>query len=116
MGGAPIVGWGASSPWISAPKFHVFWSNRVSYEDYTGAYICANPQHIYSRPFYKGDVISITNSSKDTYHLMYISSYGNYNNQSSFYVTYHSNNTRSKSLIEIAAAYPNDTFRFFTIN
>lgn len=115
MGGVPIFGWGASSPWISAAKFCDFWSARVSYEDYKGSYITANPATVYGRPFYRGDVISMI-SSGEAYHTLYISSYGSYNGNSTFYLTYHSTNTKSKSLLEIAANNPNVTFRFYTIN
>ncbi len=115
MGGVPIFGWGASSPWISAAKFCDFWSGRVTYEDYKGSYITANPSKIFSRPFYRGDVISMI-SSGEAYHTLYISSYGLYNGNSTYYLTYHSENTKSKSLLEIAAANPNVIFRFYTIN
>ncbi|MBS7259488.1 MAG: RICIN domain-containing protein [Eubacteriales bacterium] len=115
MGGVPIFGWGASSPWISAEKFCDFWSSRVTYEDYKGSYITNNPSIISDRPFYKGDVISIIRSG-EAFHTMYISGYGTYNGAMTYILTYHTNNTQQKSLLEIAALYPNDTFRFYTIN
>lgn len=110
-----FLGIGASSPWISASKFCDFWSARVSYDDFTGAYITANPSIVYSKPYYRGDVISMM-SSGDAYHTMYISGYGTYDGYNTFMLTYHSNNTQYKSLLEIAEANPDVVFRFYKIN
>ena len=110
MGG--ILGIGASSPWISAKQFNNFWSSRVTTETYSGQYILQNPQTIFSRPFYKGDIIQALNSSGEAWHSLFITDYSS----EDFIVTYHSNNTERKSFLAFVSQNPNAQYRFFTIN
>ena len=108
-------------PWISAKQFNNFWSSRVTVETYTGSYILSHKSEIYYRPFYKGDVIQILGSNiwgnpGNAWHTMYISAYGTYNGDNTFLLTYHTNDTLNKSLLQLCEEYPNEYFRFFTIN
>lgn len=70
---------------------------------------------LFNFEYYRGDVISMM-SSGDAYHTMYISGYGTYDGYNTFMLTYHSNNTQYKSLLEIAEANPDAVFRFYKIN
>ncbi|GHV08285.1 hypothetical protein FACS1894217_10480 [Clostridia bacterium] len=105
------------SPWISANTFRHFWINRTTFETYTGSYILAHKSEIYNRPFYVGDIIQIMYDSNgvpgNAWHTMYITSYGTYNGNMSFQLTYHTVDTLNKNLLQICAAYPSDHFRFF---
>lgn len=108
------------SPWISAKQFNDFWAERVEVETYKGIDIINNPSLVYSRPFFKGDVIQILEanlwgSPGDAIHTMFITGYSDYNGNRSYSLTYHSGSTLDKNLLEIAEAYENSYFRFFSI-
>ena len=111
-----ILGFGASSPWISAPKFYDFWSNKVTYVDYTAEEILANPAEIFSEECFKGDIISSVNSNGYATHTFFISGYGVYNGSRTYMLTYHAENTQSKSLLEIAESDQTRTFRLYFFN
>lgn len=107
-----FLGLGKSSPWISAKQFNLFWASRVSYLDYTGAEITSAPWTVYRADIYKGGAISIIENGEAT-HTMFISGYGSYEGKNTFLVSAHSVSHDRDPLLEIAARYPNATFRFF---
>lgn len=109
------------SPWISAYEFNKFWSARVKTEIVSAKEVMNKPNSIFGKKFYRGDVIQIVD--KDLYgnptnawHTMFITGYGTYNGNRTFLLTYHSNDIKNKSLIEIAEQYPQSYFKFFTVN
>lgn len=111
-----ILGAGASSPWISAKQFKNFWSNIVSYEDFKGSDILANPSLVYGKDYAPGDVVQILGTNifgapGDADHTMFIT--GKSNN--TYYLTYHSNNNLDKSLTDIITNNQDKYFRFYRI-
>jgi hypothetical protein len=117
--GDGLLGWGDSSPWISARKFCDFWSARVDYQDFSAEDILAAPAVVYDQPYYQGDVISVINSSGEAEHTMYISGYGIYNSEATYLLTYHSVNRESISLLEVVADFAKQgdyEYRFYKMN
>lgn len=109
------------SPWISAYEFNKFWSSRVKTEIVSAQDILNNPESIFAKPFYRGDVIQIVDKDflgnpTNAWHTMFITGYGSYNGHRTFLLTYHTSDVKNKTLIEIASKYPNSYFKFFTIN
>ncbi|MGN0550604.1 MAG: amidase domain-containing protein [Acutalibacteraceae bacterium] len=110
-----FLGVGASSPWISAPRFMDFWSDRRGYNDYTGQYILDHYSDIMATEYTKGDVVQILNNDK-AFHTMYITSYNSYNNKTFFSLTYHSSNQKDVNLLKLITEkpeYKKMTFRFY---
>lgn len=110
-----------SSPWFKAQEFNEFWSSKVTVETYLGRDILNDPNAVYTAKFYKGDVIQILykniwGNPGNAWHTMFITGYGTYNNKSTYILTYHTTDTEEKTLMELAAAFPDDYFRLFTIN
>ena len=109
------------SPWISAYEFNKFWSARVKTEIVSAKEITDNPKSIFSKPFYRGDVVQIVDKDffgnpNNAWHTMFITDYGSYDGNRTFLLTYHSNDIKNKSLIEIANQYPDSYFKFFAVN
>ena len=103
------------SPWISAEEFKNFWVGRVSgaYKG-TGQQIIDNPSLIWNLPITQGCVVQradkfLGDVGKAT-HSMYITGYLNNN---TYLLTYHSNNTLSKSLLEFCEQDPNSYYLFY---
>lgn len=74
MGG--ILGFGASSPWVSAKQFNNFWSGIVSRTDtFTVSYAKSHKPNLYALSYYVGDIIMILDSKSNGYHTMCITGY-----------------------------------------
>lgn len=79
------------SPWISAPRFGDFWSEKVQYNDFSGSQLIVSLSSAYNANYTLGDVIQIYDvdlfgNASNAWHTMLITgkSSGNY------YLTYHS--------------------------
>lgn len=112
-----IMGYGASSPWISAEKFEVFWTPKVKTETYAGQYIWDRSEEIIQKDYVSGDVVQILEDGFEAYHTMYITGYGYYKNKLSYTLTYHTSDTKSKNLLEFLedpnSSYRRKDFRFY---
>lgn len=103
----------SGSPWISAVRFNYFWSSRVGVFSRSGKYISEHPDEVIKWLIGMGDVVQFLDSSGDGEHTMYISGYNHYKGKMSYALTYHSNSTYQRNLLEIAETYPNTMFKFF---
>lgn len=107
-----------TSPWISASEFGNFWKENAGYYAAKGSYIIEHPDEIWNLNIGTGDVIQKAGSTilgglGKSKHTMYITSYGSYNNNNSYVVTYHSTNTSAVNLLQLCAADPNSYYVFF---
>jgi hypothetical protein len=62
----------ASSPWFSAKKFHIFWSERVNCEFYSYESLNEDLGVVFEDGFEVGDVIMLADNSDDVRHAMII--------------------------------------------
>lgn len=100
-----------TSPWISAKKFGEYWIKKVNIKKFDVNYILNHPTEIYAQNFYKGDVVQIAQNNLGflgaSEHTMFITRYGKYNGIMNFELTYSSNPTINKNLIQICQEYRN---------
>ena len=110
-----------TSPWISANEFKNYWRPRTDNIVRTGQEILNNPQALWNNPgLGNGDVVSMANKNSfghlsDAYHTMYITGYGWYNGQLTYTLSYHSGETQSGNLLEIASRNKDKYFIFYNI-
>lgn len=101
------------SPWISAKYFGKYWKDHVTYHYYKTDKILENPSLAWNLNITKGDVVQVADSFLgflgDAEHTMYITDYQN----NTYILTYHSNETQAKSLLDICRAYPNQYLIFY---
>lgn len=101
-----------TSPWVSAKEFGDYWRTKTTPEAYTVNYILNNPDTIFNKDYFTGDVFQIAVNRlgflAESYHTMYVTSYSTYNGHQSFALTYHSNSQVDKNLLEICQAYQNN--------
>ena len=91
---------------------------QTMYKAYKGSEIVNNPQLVMNLSLQPGDVIQEANKNLfgalgDATHSMYITGTGSYNGNQTYLLTYHSNNTYSKSLLEICNSNPSQYFIFY---
>lgn len=102
------------SPWISAKYFGQYWSNLVSYNTFSPQQIINN--HSSTNTVYgRGDVVQILKWSflqgYRGYHTMIVTDVEDFNDKGTFKLTYHSSNTKDKSLSSICENYDNSNYR-----
>lgn len=112
MGG--FLGFGASSPWISAPRFQDFWTPRVTDSSFTCSSVKSDPTQVYNANYGIGDVVQLLSGGK-AWHTLYIVGYmtDSQTNRLTYQMASNTSDYADKSLVEIARNYPNDTFRFY---
>lgn len=102
------------SPWISAKQFQEFWvKNANGAYKATGKQILNNPEIAWNAPVNQGDVVQLAKINSDgnvgeAFHSMYISGYVHDGTNDTYGLTYHTNNTLFKSLIEVCRSHPNE--------
>lgn len=108
------------SPWISAEAFKNYWVSHVSQGAYkaTGQQILDNPNMIWNTPVTQGCVVQTAKKEwngnvGEAHHSMYVSGYGNYGSYETLLLSYHSNDTVLKSLLDVCKTAPNDYFLFY---
>lgn len=81
------------------------------------SYINSNPDIIFDKPYYTGDVVQWVNHLTEGKHTMYISGYGidASTGKRTFLVTYHTGSTLNKSLLEICRDFPGYYYQFFHV-
>lgn len=108
------------SPWISAKQFQEFWvKNANGAYKATGKQILDNPEIAWNAPVNQGDVVQLAKINSDgnvgeAFHSMYISGYVHDGTNDTYGLTYHTNNTLFKSLIEVCRSHPNEYILFYT--
>ena len=101
------------SPWISAVEFGKYWKGNSTFYSYKGKEILNDPSIAWNLPIYKGDVIQIADSVLgilgNSKHTMYITDY----DSSTYFLTYHSQNSERTSLLDLCQQYPDSYFVFY---
>lgn len=108
------------SPWISAKQFKKYWENQVDTYAYKASDIVANPSLAWNLKLYKGDVIQLADKTifgnvGDASHTMYITGYTTTSGNSTYLLTYHSNETLNKSLLDICKSNSDSYLVFFKV-
>lgn len=109
------------SPWISAIQFQNFWSSKAHYETYKTEYVLENPDEIYHRSFWSGDVVQLLDktlfgTAGRAKHTMYITSTGYYNGNKTFNVTQHTSDAKDVALLKICERNPGCYIRLYSFN
>lgn len=103
------------SPWISAKEFGKFWQARSNYHCLKGKDIVEDPTLMLKLAVHTGDAVQIADNilgiKGNSTHTMFISGVTN----TDLLVTYQSDNTLQRSLIDICEDHPNDYFVFYEI-
>lgn len=112
--------WETSVPgsWVTAPNFKKYWESKgYRIYQYTGSEITNNPSLAWNLPISQGCIIQMAKNNNsalaEPHHTMYVSGYINDGSNMTYQLTYHSVNTKAKSLLEICRANPNEYFLFF---
>lgn len=106
------------SPWISAKQFKEFWAPKVSgaYKA-TGKQILEDPSIAWNIPIGKGCVIqraeNVLGVLGTVKHSMFITDYTVDGGNNTYVLTYHSQDTKSMSLLEFCRREPNSYFLFY---
>ena len=102
-------------PWMTANNFksHLITKAVKGYKS-LGSQITADPSVIWNLDFTKGTVVQIAHADTgEAFHSIIISDYVEAGETSTYLMSYHSVNTKNKSLIELAAGYPDSYFLFY---
>lgn len=108
-----------TSPWISAKEFGDYWRTKTKPEYYTVNYILDNPDKIFNKDYYRGDVLQVAVNNlgflAESFHTMYVTDYNEYNGKESYALTYHSNSQVDRNLLEICQAYKNQGKNYYIV-
>lgn len=108
--------WDISNTWCwpVAQNFRNFWLDRVSKKYMIkGSAIVQNPQAVWNLGITRGTVVQIAdynNGLQDSWHSMIVTGYTD--NSDGYILTYHTDNTLSKTLAEVANSYQDKYFVF----
>lgn len=108
-----------TSPWISAAQFKQYWLGKNTTMYYCkGQEVLDHPDVIYNLDIEQGDVIQLANTKiggalGDAHHSMYVTGYINDGTNNTYLLTYHSNPTLNKSLLEICKNYRSEYILFY---
>lgn len=100
--------------WPAAQNFRDFWSGRTyKYYMAKGSAIAENPEGVWNLSIPRGTIVQIAdydNGLKNSWHTMIVTGYTNDSN--GYILTYHTTDTLSKTLSEVASTYPDNYFVF----
>lgn len=103
-----------ASPWISAPAFGNYWCKQVDFHEYDkGSQIYNNLRTVPSC-FKAGDVVQYASGDGwgfEAIHTMYITE----RTSTDFLVSYHSSDSKNKSLNEVISKHKSYKFRFYNM-
>lgn len=102
-------------PWMTANNFKSYLITKAT-KGYKakGSDITSNPSYTWNLNLTVGSVVQIADADTgEAFHSMIITDYYNSGTTNTYLLSYHSTNTKNKSLLDICASYPDSYFLFY---